>query len=192
MVDWLVSTLEEDDPKIKLLALFPRVSVPAPLRVTFAAPMSSSVAFPVEFIVIVPALLTVLPLTVKTSALAIARLSVPVPSVRVLVASFPLIVTAELAALIHVLEALVGTPTGVQLPATSQLPVPPFQVEVHCASAETGSKSSVTATSQSTRQRGLLPIESYSREKKRERNSDAIMVALPIGFAGVFPVRNFN
>ncbi|SRR5580700_215628 len=156
------------------------VNVPVPLKVTLAAPICSSVAFPVEFSDIAPTLLTVLPLTVKASALAIVRLSVPVPSVRLLVASLPLIVTAEFAALIHVLEELVGTPDGVQLPATSQLPVPPFHVEVHCASAETGNKSSTTAANRIIR-RASCAIRSYSREKKREWNRHASMVVLRCG-----------
>ena len=89
--------------------------------------------FPIEFMLIDPALLIVGPLTVKLVALLIAKLSVFVPRVRVLVVSAAFIVTVEFAVLMHVFEVLVGTPDGVQLPARSQLPLPPFQVEVHCA-----------------------------------------------------------
>src|SRR6202035_159332 len=135
MVVWLVSTSVPAAPKIKLPALLDMVSVPAPLRVTLEAPMTSSVVLPVEFMVIEPALPMVAPLTVKLSALAIAKASVEEPSVRVLVAPAVLRVTVELAVLMQVFELLVGMPPF-QLPATFQLPEPPpCHVEVHCASA---------------------------------------------------------
>src|SRR5580704_12212230 len=124
MVDWLVSTSVPAEPKMKLPALLDMVRVPAPLRVTFEAPMINSVVLPVEFMVIEPALLMLAPLTVKTSALLIARVSVEEPSVRVLVAPATLRVTVEFAVLMQVFELLVGMPPF-QLPATFQLPAPP-------------------------------------------------------------------
>jgi hypothetical protein len=106
--------------------------------------MTSSVVLPVEFMVIDPALLMVAPLTVKLSALAIAKESVEEPSVRVLVAPAVLRVTVELAVLMQVFEVLVGMPPF-QLPATFQLPeLPPCQVEVHCASVVSGEKSTAS------------------------------------------------
>ena len=107
------------------------VRVPAPLRVTFELLMTSSVVLPVEFSPMEPALLMVAPLIVKLSALAIAKVSVEAPSVRVLVTPAVLRVTVELAVLMQVFELLVGMPPF-QLPATFQLPdPPPCHVEVH-------------------------------------------------------------
>src|ERR1700723_3358710 len=144
MVDWLLTPSVPAAPKIKLPRLLDMVRVPAPLRVTLEAPMTNSVVAPLEFIVIEPALLIVAPLTVKLSALAIAKASVEDPSVRVLVAPAVLRVTVELAVLMQVFEVLVGMPPF-QLPATFQLPdPPPCQVEVHCASAASGEKSTAS------------------------------------------------
>src|ERR1700693_1092761 len=112
------------------------VNVPVPLKVTFAAPMSSSVAFPVEFNEIAPALLMVLPLTVIDVALAKLRLSVLNPSVRSAVTAPAIfIVTAEFAVLMHAFVLLVGTP-ALQSPAIFPTPVAlPVQLVSHCANA---------------------------------------------------------
>jgi hypothetical protein len=45
-----------------------------------------------------------------------------------------------------------GGPLGVQLPATSQLPlVPPLQLMVHCASVESGQSNSAMTAAQRNR-----------------------------------------
>src|ERR1700723_1624823 len=122
------------------------VRVPAPLRVVFPA-ILNSVALPVLDKEMLPALLILPPLlTVRTLSFEMFRLSVLKPRVRLFVASLLLMVTAELAVLMQVLVEPVGTPDGVQLPATSQLPLaPPLQVAVHCAKADSGQKISASS-----------------------------------------------
>src|ERR1700675_3295722 len=127
------------------------VSVPAPLSVTFAAPTTSSVKFPVEFSESAPALLIVLPLTVSDVALSKNRLSVLRPSVRfAAVAPAMFSVTAEFAVLMQVL-LLFGTP-ALQLAATFQFPAaPPCQLVAHCANAENGHNNSAIRASSEVR-----------------------------------------
>ena len=127
------------DPK------FDNVSVPPPLNVTFAASISNAVVFAEPFIVIEPALLIVLPLTVSDAPLAKLRLSVLDPRVRSAVTAPEIFsVTVEPAVSMQVFELLVGMPPF-QLAATFQLPdEPPCQVEVHCASAVSGEKSTAS------------------------------------------------
>lgn len=174
----MASTLDPAVPNIKFAALFDRVSVPPPLKATFAAPICSSVTFPVEFSEIAPALLIVLPLTVSVVPLAKLRLSVLNPRVRLEVAAPEIFsVTVEPAVLMHALVLLVGTP-ALQSPATFQFPMAaPVQLVSHCANAETGNKNSATMTSQRIR-RALSVIRSFSRERKREWNNGAGIVVL--------------
>src|ERR1700683_1247742 len=95
------------------------------------------------------------------------RVSVLEPSVRLSVESLALIVTAEFAALMQVLLLLVGTPDGVQLPATSQLPVPPFHVAVHCAKAESGHSTSASNATNKTRTTFSFAANFISAKKDR-------------------------
>src|ERR1700732_3347318 len=136
------------EPTIEFAVLFDIVSVPTPLSVTFAAPIISSVVFPIEFSDIAPALLIVVPLTVSDVPLLKSRLSVLSPSVRfAAVAPAMLSETAEFAVLMQVLLLLCTPP--VQLAATFQFPAaPPCQLVTHCANAENGHNSSaITASS---------------------------------------------
>src|ERR1700693_3173619 len=109
--------------------------------------------------VIAPALLIVLPLTVSTDPLAKLRLSVLNPSVRLPVAAPDIFsVTVEPAVLMHEFVLLVGTP-ALQLPITFQSPAaPPVQLVLHCANAEPGNKNSVITASQSIRRRAVSVI----------------------------------
>src|ERR1700722_1296432 len=143
MVDWLVSV---PPPKIKFSVLFPIGEGRSSLRVV-SPPILNSVALPVLDSKMLPALLILPPLlTDRTWSFEMFRLSVLRLRVRLFVESLELMVTAEFAALIQVLVLPVGTPDGLQLPATSQLPLaPPAQVAVHCAKAESGQKISASS-----------------------------------------------
>src|ERR1700693_4432712 len=179
MVDWLASTFVLAEPTIMLPAKFDMVRVPAPLRVTLEAPMTNSVVLPMEFSEIEPALLMVAPLTVKLSALLMARVSLE-PKVRVLVAPAMLRVTVEPAVLMQVFELLVGMPPF-QLPATFQLPdPPPCQVEVHCASAVSGEKSTARIAIKRIRGSKFLGDESvpWARDSFRMSVPPEIVVAV--------------
>jgi hypothetical protein len=148
-------------------AKFDNVSVPPPLNVTFAALISNAVVFADPFIVIDPALLMVLPLTVSVAPLLKLRVSVT-PRVRLEVAA-PLIfkVTIEFAVLMHALVLLVGIP-ALQLPAAFHTPeAPPVQLVPHCAKAESGNKKSArSATSKIWRETFSLS-ESFFAAKNR-------------------------
>src|ERR1700683_581655 len=127
------------------------LTVPVPLRVTFAAPITNSVGTPVEFSEIVPELLIALPLTVSCVSLPKLKVSV-LPRVRSAVPA-PMIfsVTIEFAVLMHVFVLLVGTP-ALQLPGTFQFPVAaPVQLVSHCANAESGHKPTTSNSSQNPR-----------------------------------------
>jgi hypothetical protein len=152
IVDWLVSMLAGAEPVISLLGLFDRLSVPVPLSVTFAAPITNWVGIPVEFNEIVPELLIVLPLTMSCVSVGRLKVSVLNPRVRLAVPA-PMIssVTVEFAVLMHVFVLLVGTP-ALQLPGTFQFPeAAPVQLVLHCANAESGHKPSASSNTQNAR-----------------------------------------
>src|SRR5713226_894292 len=139
IVSWFLNVLLPTEQKIRLLALFPIVSVPAPLKVTVEEPMISSVGLFPEFNEILPALEMLLPFTVSAWLSLIARLSSE-SMVKLLIAAFMSRVTGEASAFplsMKTLKFPLGTP-ALQLLETLQFPEPPFQLSVVWPSADEG------------------------------------------------------
>ncbi len=116
-------------PTMMLLELFPMVSVPVPLSVTLATPMSSPVVFPPEFKLMAP-LFTMFPSTVRFSLLLNPRLSPLLLSVRPPTVAFWFRLTEAVVVPIVTLTVLpFGTP-ALQLPPLFQLEPSPLPVQL--------------------------------------------------------------
>src|SRR5271169_221117 len=139
IVSWLISVSAVTDPKMRLVVLFDIVTVPPPLNVTAALPMTSSAKFPVEFIRIWPALLMLVPLIVSAVALLKVRLSL-LSIVRLLASPLLIFsVTAEACGFplsMQTFVVAVGTP-ALQLAAVFHTPpeAGPVQTVPHCPRA---------------------------------------------------------
>src|ERR1700757_3480443 len=132
IVSPLVRLLVAAEPKIELFGLFPIVSVPPPLRVTFDEPIISCVALFDEFREMFPALLMLVPLTFRVWLSLTLRLSSE-STVRLLATPPMSSVTADtpcplaLPLSISTFVPLVGTPFD-QLAELLQTPeAPPTQ-----------------------------------------------------------------
>src|ERR1700693_3289535 len=116
-------------PVMKLAVLFDIVTVPVPLSVV-APSMTNCVVLPLEFKFRAPLLRMLPPLWMVSGVLfPILRMSEAklISRLRVVSPLVAVMLTVELATLMHAFEVAPGTPAD-QLPAVSQLPVPPFQL----------------------------------------------------------------
>src|ERR1700681_1434967 len=121
--------------------LLDMVTLPPPLNVTPELPTISSVALPVEFSVIAPALLRLVPFTVRTVPLLKLRLSSE-SMVRFFTCSLASRVTGEFNTLPLSMQALVvavGTPPD-HFAAVLKVPAPPFQLVSQALKPEVASK----------------------------------------------------